>query len=198
MNNFFKVFIFLMFIIFISQNLNAENFNEFFEKKISLDTKELKPEEFFNLISKETGINFIYIPQENDPPEFKISISGYKEKPIRIILSNLDNTFDFLLKFDKNNVYIYAKLKDSFKSKIKKGSEKNEGIDVYLEGAYLKDIFPILETTTGKKIEVEKKEVLEKKTYLKLDKIEWEEFLKKLSKEAGFNYEIGQYKVRIW
>jgi hypothetical protein len=183
----------------MDHNLDAENFKQFFEKKISLDTKELKPEEFFNLISKETGINFIYIPQENDPPDFKISILGYKEKAIKVVLDNLSNTtFDFLLKFDKNNPYIYVRLKDSFKTKIKKGFEKKEGMDVSLEGASLKDIFSILEAKTGKKFEIEKNEILEKKTYLKIDNVEWEEFLKKLSKEAGFDYEIGENKVRIW
>ena len=195
-------YIFALLFLFIIFNpygtSNANNFFEVFEKKVSFDTGYLTFKEFFDLISKETNLRFIY-DSEMEALDLKISITSFKDKPIKRLLKNLEAElgFQFILKFDEKP-YILVKIKDSFKERIRKGSKDKENVDVLLKGASLKDVFSTLEQITGKKFEVQRKDILEAKTYQKLENIGWKDFLEKLSEEIGFNYEIKEEKIRIW
>lgn len=185
-------------IIFLLLNINLFSkpaFDDIFDKKLVFERSKLTPQELCNILSDKLEIKFVYKAEDN----FTIVIEDLQNLSAKKILSFLeDSFFDFYIKFDEGKPYIYVKIKDSFKAKIQQGAIASEKIDVQLEGAPLKDIISTLKQITGKKIEIQRKEILERKTYLKLENIEWQEFLKKLSEEIGFNYEIKEDVIRIW
>lgn len=196
--NYIFALLFLFIIFNPYRTLYANDFFEVFEKKVSLDTEYLTLKEFFDLISKKTNLRFI-CDSEMENLDLKMSVKSFKDKPIKALLKNLemDLGFQFILKFDEKP-YILVKIKDFFKERIRQGAKDKQNVDVLLKGASLKDVFSILEQITGKKFEVQRKDILEEKTYLKLENVEWEKFLKNLSEEVGFKYDIKENSIKIW
>lgn len=192
---YFKVNFFIIFLLFNLNLFSKSVFDDTFEKKIVFEKSKLTPQELFAILSQQLEIKFLY-KGEND---FTIAVEEVQNLPAKMILSILEDfSFDFYIKFDEDKPYIFVKIKDSFKEKTQKKVTNKQNIDVNLEGVSLKDIFYTLEKLTGKKFEIKRTEILEKRTNLKLEDIEWVEFLKILSAEFGFNYEIKEDIIRIW
>lgn len=185
-----KNLFFLLFLIFFCALIKAD-LNQLFEKKLQIENKYMNSKEFFEFLSGETGIKFLM----EDQIDFKIKFDDYQNKPIKTLLKHLeDMTFEFFLKFDKEEPYILVKIKREFKER----ASMSEKIDVNFEGAPLKEVFATFEEMTGKKIILKNPEILKKKSYLKFSNIEWEDFLKKLSEENKFNYEIKENEIIIF
>lgn len=183
---------FILFIFILCTNLFGESlFNTAFKEKLTFEKFNLAPKELFDILSKKSEIKFIYEGENN----FYLIVKDFQNQPLSRILGLLGETFDFYLKFDDDLIpYFYVKLKDNFI-----GKTKEEGkVRVSFEGATLKDVFSTLEEITGKRFKVERQEILNKKTYIKYKDIDWQELLKKLAEENGFNYKIENEEIKVW
>lgn len=193
----FKTY-YLIIITLISGILNASDFYETFNKKISLNTDELKPQEFFDILSKETGIDFVL----NYEYDFKISVLDYNYLPIKNLLKNLENgfVFQFFLRFDKEKPYFAVKLKKEVEEKIKSIGEgkRADKIDISLKDAFLIDIFKTLSSFSGKNLIIKNEKIKERKYTISAENKDLEEIIEKISKEIGFSYKITEKEIIIW
>lgn len=186
-------FLFCFFVIIFSEYIFSQNFKEIFNKNITIEKNIMDAKKFFDLLSKKTGIDFIF----SSKVPIEINVDEYKNKSLKILLRNLEEGpgFMFILKFEKENVYIFVESPKFLETE--KEINNTNLIDIELKDGSMKDILSTIENFSNKKFIIKNEEILSKKITIKCNKKKWEDLLEELSNLANFSYKIAEDKIII-
>ncbi len=183
---------YLILLFILASNLTfAQTFKDVLEKKITIIDGKYDLNYFANLIQKEFGLKVIF----EQGKEFTFDFTGVKEKPIRLILSPLLNTYRMEIIYEETSKSFLIKFfpKEELKSEnIKKPLEK---ISIALEDVSLIDTLETLKELFKKDFSIENKEKERIKITCNLEVLNLKEFLEYLAKKYNIFYEEKDNKI---